>query len=137
MIKEIVKDNFFLAQASTDASTQDLYICEDLYDTLKANDKRCVGMAANMIGYRKNIIIINDEGNYLIMINPKVLKVSEETYATTEGCLCHEGQKPCLRHEKLQLEYYNRKFQKKIKTFKGFTAQIVQHELDHLQGILI
>ena len=137
MIKDIVKDDFFLAQVSTDATIDDLYICQDLSDTLNAHRDHCVGMAANMIGYQKNIIIIDDNAKQLIMLNPKVLEVSDETYDTSEGCLSHSGEKSVTRHTKIKVEYYNQKFQKKTRTFKDFTAQIVQHELDHLEGILI
>ena len=132
MIKEIVKDNFFLSQVSSDASEEDLYICQDLSDTLKANRDACVGMAANMIGYLKNIIIIDDNGKELIMLNPKVLETSKETYLAKEGCLSHDGEKEVMRFEKIKVEYFNQKFQKKCRTFKGCSAQIIQHELDHL-----
>ena len=137
MIKDIVRDDFFLAQLSKDATIDDLYICQDLSDTLNAHRAHCVGMAANMIGYQKNIIIIDDDGKQLIMINPKLISTSTETYKTSEGCLSHDGERATTRYQKIKVEYYNQKFQKKTRTFKDFTAQIVQHEMDHLKGILI
>lgn len=137
MIKEIVKDTIFLSQKATLASKEDLYIIEDLKDTLKANLDRCVGMAANMIGYNKSIIIVLEENHFLIMINPVIIKTSNQTYQTSEGCLSHTGQKETLRYEKIKVEYLDEQFKKKIKTYTGYVAQIIQHEIDHLNGILI
>ncbi len=137
MIKEICKDQFILSQKSIDASKDDLQVAYDLLETLKFNESRCVGMAANMIGVLKNIIAVNDEGQYLVMINPVVLKLSGHKYKTTEGCLSHVGERECERFEIIKIEYYDIDFKKKIKTFKGFTSQIIQHELDHLNGVLI
>lgn len=137
MIKEIVKDTIFLSQKATLASKEDLYIIEDLKDTLKANLDRCVGMAANMIGYNKSIIIVLEEDHFLIMINPVIIKTSNQTYQTSEGCLSHTGQKEILRYEKIKVEYLDEQFKKKIKTYTGYVAQIIQHEIDHLNGILI
>ncbi len=137
MIKNIVKDVSFLSQPSTDAGLSDLYIANDLKDTLKFNRAGCVGMAANMIGYLKNIIIFEDEKkNYVIMINPKIIKASEE-YDVEEGCLSLSGVRKTKRYKKIKVEYFNEAFQKRIQTYSGFTAQIIQHEIDHLMGIII
>ncbi len=136
MIKEIVKDEIFLAQKSSPATEADLYIATDLLDTLKANKERCVGLAANMIGYLKNIIVVDDEGEYLVMINPKIIKCSEP-FDTEEACLSLVGTRPTKRYKSIKTLYQNEKMQKRIKTYKGFTAQIIQHEIDHCEGIII
>lgn len=136
MIKEIVRDDFFLSLKSTEATKEDLYIVQDLKDTLKVNLHRCVGMAANMIGYSKRIIIVDDNKNFLIMINPVILK-QKNPYDTEEGCLSHDGVQPCKRYEKIKVQYFDENMKIKIKTYTGFTAQIIQHEMDHLEGILI
>ncbi len=136
MIKEIVKDEAFLSQKSTEALEADLYIATDLLDTLEANKEGCVGLAANMIGYLKNIIAVDDEGEYLVMINPKIIKYSEP-FKTEEGCLSLVGTRPTKRYKSIKVEYQNEKMQKRIKTYKGFTAQIIQHEVDHCEGIII
>ncbi len=136
MIKEIVKDEAFLSQKSTEALEADLYIATDLLDTLEANKEGCVGLAANMIGYLKNIIAVDDEGEYLVMINPKIIKYSEP-FKTEEGCLSLVGTRPTKRYKSIKVEYQNEKMQKRIKTYKGFTAQIIQHEIDHCEGIII
>ena len=131
MIKEIVKDQFQLSQKSAIATK------EDLLDTIKANHDHCVGMAANMIGANKRIIVVNDNNKYVIMINPEVLKFSGKLYETEEGCLSHIGVKKTKRYEKIKVSYFDENFKKKIKTYQGFTAQIIQHEIDHCNGILI
>lgn len=136
MIKDIVRDDFFLALKSSEATQDDLYIVQDLKDTLTHNKSRCVGMAANMIGYTKRIIIVDDNGKQLIMINPVYLKVCNP-YQTEEGCLSHDGVRPCTRYEKVKVQYLDEQMKIKIKTYSGFTAQIIQHEMDHLEGILI
>ncbi|MEG0277125.1 MAG: peptide deformylase [Coprobacillus sp.] len=137
MIKEIVKDNFILAQKSTDASNDDLYIVDDLIDTIQENKERCVGMAANMIGYLKNIIIFQENNAYTVMINPHIIQTSKETYQTKEGCLSHDGQKDVVRYQKIKIEYLDIDMKKRIKTYSDYTAQIIQHEIDHCNGILI
>ncbi|WP_416324564.1 peptide deformylase [[Eubacterium] hominis] len=137
MIKEIVKDAFFLSQKSKDAEKEDQQVIEDLLDTIKAHANHCVGMAANMIGVQKRIIVIYDEKGYLPMVNPMIIKHSKETYDTKEGCLCHEGEKPTKRYEKIKVRYLDQNFKIKIRTFTGFQAQIIQHEMDHCEGILI
>lgn len=137
MIKEIVKDQFQLSQKSAIATKEDLDIITDLLDTIKANHDHCVGMAANMIGANKRIIVVNDNNKYIIMINPEILKFSGKLYETEEGCLSHIGVKKIKRYEKIKVSYFDEDFKKKIKTYQGFTAQIIQHEIDHCNGILI
>ena len=137
MIKNIVKDIDFLKKPSINLTKDDLFIADDLYDTLKFHRANCVGMAANMIGYSKNIIIfINEKEEMEIMINPVILKRDME-YETEEGCLSLDGVRPCKRYKKIKVEYLNRNFEKRIKTYTGFTAEIIQHEMDHLLGIII
>lgn len=137
MIKEIVKDDFLLSRKSIDATNEDIEIAYDLIDTLNANHEKCVGMAANMIGVYKRIIVVEENGKAVVMFNPVLLKTDGKTYETFEGCLSHAGEKKVKRYKKIKIEYYDIEFKKKIKTFCGFTAQIIQHEMDHLEGILI
>lgn len=137
MIRDIVKDTFILSQHCSEATKQDLYVVDDLLDTIKAHAQTCVGMAANMIGITKRMIVILDEREYLIMINPVIIKTSGKHYTTSEGCLCHVGEKEVKRYEKIKVEYFDRNFKKRIKTYIGFKAQIIQHEIDHCDGILI
>lgn len=136
MVKEIVKDVIFLGRKSTEASAEDVQIGEDLLDTLRANSHRCVGLAANMIGVLKRVIAVNDGGKFVVMFNPKILK-SSKVFQTQEGCLSLDGVRETTRYENIKVEYFNEKFQKRIKTFSGFTAQIIQHEIDHCDGIII
>lgn len=137
MIKEIVKDPVFLSCVSQDATMEDQGIVTDLLDTIEANQERCVGMAANMIGSLKNIVVILHQSQWLVLINPKVLKTSGNTTMKEEGCLCHSGVKKTVRFDKIQVEYLDLHWKRKIQTFSGFSAQILQHELDHLKGTLI
>lgn len=137
MIKPIVKDHFILSQKSKEASKDDLYIVQDLLDTIKAHQESCVGMAANMIGYLKRIIVVFNHDDYLIMINPVFMKCSGKEYRICERCLSHDGEKETKRYYRIKVAYYDINMKKKIKTFDGFTAQIIQHEMDHLEGILI
>ena len=136
MIREICKDEFFLSQKSEPATADDLAIVQDLLDTLAAHKDGCVGMAANMIGILKNIIAINDNGDYLLMYNPEIIK-SDGAYETEEGCLSLDGVRKTKRYKKIKVRYLDRNFKIKIKTYEGFTAQIIQHEVDHLSGIII
>ncbi len=137
MIKEIVKDIKFLMIKSELATKDDLYILTDLIDTLNHNRKSCVGMAANMIGYNKCILVYMDKNdNIEYMINPKIIKYDSE-YETEEGCLSLIGTRKTKRFKKIKVEYYNDKFQKRLKVFNDFEAQIIQHEMDHFEGILI
>lgn len=136
MVKEIIKnENIFVA--AIPATKDDYNLAVDLYDTLEFNKKICVGMALNMIGIPKAIIAFYDEkDNICIMYNPKILKC-EDAYDTKEGCLSLNGLRMAKRYKKIKVEYYNEKFELRIKTFKDFTAQIIQHEIDHLKGIII
>ncbi len=136
MVKEIIRDEMFLSQKSTRATADDLHIATDLLDTLEANEERCVGLAANMIGELKNIIAVDDNGHYFVMFNPVIVKAAEP-FNTEEACLSLEGTRPTKRCKSIKVEYQNEKMQKRIKTFKDFTAQIIQHEIDHCNGIII
>ncbi len=137
MIREIVKDTFFLSQKSEPATRQDLPVVQDLLDTIRANADRCVGMAANMIGERKTILAAQIGKDYLVMINPKIVDHSKQCYETEESCLSLTGQRPVKRYSVIVVEYLDRKFKRKKQTFRDFEAQIIQHEMDHFEGILI
>lgn len=137
MIKQIVKDVMFLSQKSVDATKEDLSIGQDLLDTLANHREGCVGMAANMIGYLKNIIIIDHDGEDLVMYNPKITKTFGNVYETEEGCLSLDGVRPTKRYPKIKVQWLDASWKVKIKTFEGFSAQIIQHEIDHCNGIII
>lgn len=137
MIKEINKDQFLLSQPSLTATKEDLSIAADLKDTLQAHKETCIGMAANMIGYLKNIIAIQMEKEPLVMINPEIIQTSKTTYTTEEGCLSLTGQRKTKRYESVKVKYQDEQFKIKIKTFHGLMAQAIQHEIDHCKGILI
>ena len=136
MIREIVHDPIFLAQPSAPATEEDLPIAADLIDTLKANMDRCVGMAANMIGKKKRIIVMAKGPIAVAMINPVILSASGE-YETEEGCLSLDGVRSCTRYKEIEVDYLDRDFKPKHGKYSGFTAQIIQHEMDHFEGILI
>lgn len=136
MVKPIVKDIFFLAQKSEPATKEDLYIGQDLEDTLAANRERCVGMAANMIGIKKKIIIVNMGIVDVVMFNPVIVK-KDTPYETEEGCLSLEGVRPTMRFQNIEVEYYDKNWKKQRQKLTGWTAQICQHEIDHLEGIII
>ena len=137
MVRELVHDPIALARKSADATRDDLTTAQDLLDTLTFHKDGCVGMAANMIGVTKRIIVFDNEGSYMTMLNPVILKASEE-YETEEGCLSLlGGPRKTKRFRKIKVEYQTLDFQKRIKTFTGWTAQIIQHEIDHCNGILI
>jgi len=136
MIRPIVKDPFFLSQKSQPATKEDLSIAADLLDTLEANKAGCVGMAANMIGFLRQIIAFDNGGSYMVMLNPKIIRQSDP-YSAEEGCLSLEGVRPTKRYRQIKVEYQNEQLQTRIKTFTGWTAQIIQHEIDHCNGILI
>ena len=136
MVREIMKDPIFLAQKSQKARAEDLPVAQDLLETLIAHADGCVGMAANMIGVNKCIIAFNDEGSYTLMLNPVIKKFSG-AYDTEEGCLSLPGVRPCRRYKTIKVEYETLKLEKRIKTYTGYTAQIIQHEIDHTNGILI
>ena len=136
MIQPIMKDPIFLAQKSTPATPADLQVAQDLLDTLAAHKEGCVGMAANMIGVTKRIIAFDDEGEYMVMFNPEIIK-SSQPYETEEGCLSLTGVRKIKRYRSIKVKYETEQFQTRFKTFTGWTAQIIQHEIDHCNGILI
>ena len=137
MIKEIIHDPIFLAGKSELATKEDFQVAQDLLDTLIANKEGCVGMAANMIGVRKRIIVFDNEGTYMTMLNPEIIKMSG-SYNTEEGCLSLiGGPRPCRRYKTIKVKWQTTDFQTRIKTFAGWSAQIIQHEIDHCDGILI
>lgn len=136
MIRPIMKDVLFLGQKSETATKDDIAVVDDLIDTLRANLEYCVGMAANMIGVKKSILVFSI-GNIIVpMINPVILK-KEKSYETEESCLSLTGFRKTKRYETIEVEYLDRDFKKHKQTFTGFTAQIIQHEVDHFEGIII
>ncbi len=137
MVRQICKDNFLLAMKSTPPTADDLGIAQDLLDTLAAHSHECVGMAANMIGELKRIIVFQDGARLTVMLDPVIKWRSPKTYDTEEGCLSHIGTKPVTRSESIEVEFLDMKLKKQKKRYSGFTAQIIQHECDHLDGILI
>ena len=136
MIREIMRDESFLAQRAEPATPEDLPVAQDLLDTLEVNKECCVGMAANMIGVNKRIIVFDNEGAYMVMFNPEIIKRSGP-YRAEEGCLSLDGTRPAKRWQSIKVRYQNEKFQERFKTFTGWTAQIIQHEVDHCEGIII
>lgn len=136
MVREIVRDIFFLGQKSEPATKADLPVGRDLQDTLRANRDRCVGMAANMIGVRKNIIIVSMGMADVVMFNP-VIRKKDTPYETEEGCLSLDGVRKTTRYENIEVEYYDFSWKKQRKKLSGWTAQICQHEIDHLSGRII
>ena len=136
MIKTICKDEAFLGLVSEKATNKDREVINDLKDTLRANSQHCVGMAANMIGVSKRIIIFTDGDKDRIMVNPKITK-KQLPYQTQESCLSLEGERDVTRYMNITVEYLDEKFTKRREAFSGFTAQIIQHECDHLEGIII
>ena len=136
MIRPIMKDPLFLGRKATPATAEDAAVAQDLLDTLAAHKDGCVGMAANMIGVSKAIIAFDSEGSYMLMYNPVILKKSDP-FQTEEGCLSLPGTRPTKRWRSIKVQYQNEKFQTRIKTFTGWTALIIQHEIDHLNGVLI
>lgn len=136
MIRPIVKDILFLGQKSEPATKADIAVIDDLTDTLRANLEACVGMAANMIGVKKRILVFSI-GNIIVpMVNPVILK-KENCYDTEESCLSLTGFRKTKRYEKIEVDYLDRDFKKHKQVFTGFTAQIIQHEVDHFEGIII
>ena len=136
MIKPIVRDVFFLGQKSEEATKQDLAVGQDLQDTLKANEERCVGMAANMIGVKKRIIVVSMGFMNVVMYNPVIVK-RDTPYETEEGCLSLEGTRKTTRYQNIEVEYLDAGWKKHRQKFNGWTAQIIQHEVDHLNGVVI
>ena len=137
MVRELIHDPILLARVSEPAVKEDWAIAQDLLETLIFHQEGCVGMAANMIGVHKRIIAFNDNGEYKIMLNPQIVKSSGE-YETREGCLSLLGDpRPTKRFQKIKVQYQTMDMKVRLKTFEGFTAQIIQHEIDHCNGILI
>ena len=136
MVQPINKDVILLGQKSTPAREEDLAAAQDLRDTLEAHADECVGMAANMIGFLKCIIAVDCEGETLVMLNPEIVKASG-AYKTEEACLSLAGRRPTTRYKSIKVRWQNEQLQTRIKTFSGWTAQIIQHEIDHCNGILI
>ena len=137
MIKPIIHDPIFLARKSLPATLDDIAVAKDLLDTIEANKDSCVGMAANMIGVLRRVIVFDNQGEYTVMFNPEIIKKSG-LYETEEGCLSLlGGPRPCKRYKSVKIQYQNEKLETRIKTFTDWTAQIIQHEIDHCDGILI
>ena len=136
MIQDICKDEAFLAQRAEPATPDDAPIAADLLETLASHREGCVGMAANMIGVNKRIIAFDNEGAYMVMFNPEIVRKSGP-YEAVEGCLSLTGTRPARRWQSIKVRWQNEKFQERLKTFTGWTAQIIQHEIDHCEGILI
>ena len=137
MIKELIHDPILLARKSEVATKEDLQVAQDLLDTLTAHKDGCVGMAANMIGVQKRIIAFDNDGTYMVMFNPEIIKKSG-FYDTEEGCLSLlGGPRKCKRYQTIKVQWQTAEFQTRVKTFTGFPAQIIQHEVDHCDGVLI
>ena len=136
MISEICRDETFLAQKAAPATADDLATAQDLLDTLTAHKDGCVGMAANMIGVCKRIIAFDNEGTYMVMFNPVIVRQSGP-YEAQEGCLSLTGVRKTKRFQTIKVQWQNEQFQTRLKTFTGWTAEIIQHEIDHCEGILI
>ena len=137
MVKELMYDPIFLGGKSEVATIEDLQTAQDLLDTLTAHKDSCVGMAANMIGVRKRIIAFDNEGKYMVMFNPEIIKKSGP-YDAEESCLSLlGGPRKCKRYQSIKVQWQTEKFETRIKTFTGWTAQIIEHEIDHCNGVLI
>ena len=137
MERKIIKDVMFLKLKSSPAGKADIPTAIDLIDTLRANSSRCVGLAANMIGVRKNIIIVQTPAVPLVMMNPRMISHSEKCYEAEEGCLSLEGTRKTMRYESVEIEYLDMSMKRHKASFSGFTAQIIQHEMDHCMGKII
>lgn len=136
MIRPIMKDVFYLGQKSEPATEADKAVMTDLLDTLKANEEQCVGMAANMIGVKKRIIVVNMGFVNVVMANPVIVKKSAP-YVTEEGCLSLTGVRKTTRYQEIVVEYQDQNFKKQTQKYNGWVAQIIQHEIDHCNGIVI
>ena len=137
MVRKICKDTFFLSRKAEPATASDLEAAQDLLDTLAAHKDGCVGMAANMIGVRKQILVAQIGKNYTILVNPSIVEHSKQSYETEESCLSLMGQRSVQRYKVIAVEYLDQKFKRKKQVFRDFEAQIIQHEMDHFNGILI
>ena len=137
MVRELMHDPIFLSMKAEPATPEDVQVAEDLLETLAAHKEKCVGMAANMIGVCKRIIVVDNEGSYLTMFNPEIIKKSG-LYDAEESCLSLlGGPRPCKRYQTIKVQWQTADFKPKIKTFHGWTSQIIQHEIDHCNGVLI
>ena len=136
MVRQIMRDPMFLGKKSEEASKEDISIAEDLKDTLAANREHCVGMAANMIGIKKRIIIANVGIGDIVMFNPVITK-KDSPYETEEGCLSLAGVRKTIRYRNIELEFTDLSWKRQRQKYSGFIAQIIQHECDHLEGIII
>ena len=136
MIRPIIRDPIFLSQKSAPAAPDDLSVAQDLRDTLNAHKDGCVGMAANMIGVLKRVIIFDESGKPTVMFNPEIVK-KYQPYQTEEGCLSLDGKRSVKRWKSIKVKYQTEDFQVRCKTYTGWTAQIIQHEIDHCNGVLI
>ncbi len=136
MVRPVIRDTFLLSQKSAPATPDDLDAVRDLIDTLEANRDRCVGMAANMIGVLRRFIAVMDGEKILVMLNPEIVKASGP-YHTEEGCLSLDGTRPTRRYRSIKVRWQDEAFRVRIRTFEGFTAEIIQHEMDHLEGVVI
>lgn len=136
MVCEICRDEAFLAQKAEAAAAEDIGTARDLLDTLIAHKDGCVGMAANMIGVNKRIIAFDNEGEYMVMLNPMIVKQSG-VYEAEEGCLSLTGTRKVRRFKSIKVQWQNEKLKTRLKTFTGWTAEIIQHEIDHCEGVLI
>ena len=136
MVREIMKDPISLSQPSVPATAEDKETAQDLLETLQAHADGCVGMAANMIGVARRIIAFDNAGTYMVMFNPEIIRKSG-AYDTEEGCLSLSGVRKTKRWKSIKVQYQNEQFQTRIKTFTDYTAQIIQHEIDHCNGVLI
>ena len=136
MVREIIRDQFFLRMPARNAGAGDIPIADDLLDTLRANADRCVGMAANMIGENVAVIAFSDGGRYMEMFNPVIVR-RDAPYDAEEGCLSLDGTRPVRRYRTIKVQWQTRDMKPRVRTFTGFTAQIIQHEIDHLAGVVI
>lgn len=137
MVREIVRDEAVLGVKSVPAARADIQVVRDLLDTVRANEERCVGMAANMIGVHKTVLVALIGDEYIAMINPVITDRSKETYDTEEGCLSLSGVRSVTRHRIITVEYLDRKFKRRRGIFRDFEAEIIQHEMDHFDGKII
>lgn len=137
MVRPICRDVMLLSRKSVAAGKEDIQTALDLADTLRANSARCVGMAANMIGVLKNIIAVQTDNGIVVMLNPVIVGHSKESYEASEGCLSLSGERMAVRYNSIAVEYRDLNMKKQRGMYKDFTAQIIQHEIDHLSGILI
>ena len=136
MIRNIMHDPMFLSRRSQDATEADRQVAQDMLDTIQANKEDCVGLAANMIGVLKRIIVIDNGGFYITMYNPEIVGRTGP-YEAEEGCLCHEGERKTKRYQNIRVRYQDSEFKTRTENYEGWPAEIIQHEIDHCNGVLI